>query len=92
MVLPRPARNKHRKSWKHRAVFAGKENEQGMTVAQWPGVNSTEFPGHKEAHYSEGQIVGYRWYDKHGVTPAYPFGRQRNNGTVQNTARYDAIR
>merc|ERR1711920_634712 len=23
---------------------------------------------------SEGQIVGYRWYDKHNIAPAFPFG------------------
>lgn len=40
--------------------FPNIDNEQGMTLDQWPGKNSTEFPGHKEATYSEGQIVGYR--------------------------------
>jgi len=54
--------------------FPNKENEQGMTQAQWPGLNSTAFPGHLESHYTEGQIVGYRWYDKHGVRAAFPFG------------------
>ena len=24
--------------------------------------------------YSEGLFVGYRWYDKHGIAPAFPFG------------------
>jgi len=55
-------------------TFPNKENEQGMTQAQWPGLNSSEFAGHLESHYTEGQIVGYRWYDKHGVKPAYAFG------------------
>eukprot|EP00937_MAST-01D_sp_MAST-1D-sp2_P000193 g193.t1 len=27
-----------------------------------------------EAHYDEGLEVGYRWYDAHGVAPAYAFG------------------
>mmetsp|Transcript_46634 Transcript_46634/g.129611 ORF Transcript_46634/g.129611 Transcript_46634/m.129611 type:complete len:592 (-) Transcript_46634:489-2264(-) len=49
-------------------------NDQGMSTHQWPGVASKEFLGHKEVLYSEGQISGYRWYDKHEVAPAYPFG------------------
>lgn len=50
------------------------ENDQGMTTHQWPGIPSKDFHGHKEVVYSEGQIVGYRWYDKHNVAPAFPFG------------------
>ena len=45
-----------------------------MSVRQWPGVPSAEFPGSLESHYSEGQLSGYRWYDKNGVKPAFPFG------------------
>ncbi len=37
------------------------------TPAQWPGV------GH-EVQYSEGLLVGYRWYDAKGLTPLFPFG------------------
>ena len=55
-------------------TFPTKENEQGMTIQQWPGVKSTKFPGHKRVVYSEGQINGYRWYDKNEVVPAFPFG------------------
>ena len=49
-------------------------NEQGMSEHQWPGIPSKKFHGHKEVTYSEKQINGYRWYDKHKVAPAYPFG------------------
>ena len=42
--------------------FPNVDNEQQMTVAQWPGLNSTVWEHTKEANYSEGQIVGYRWY------------------------------
>jgi beta-glucosidase len=49
-------------------------NDQNMTRHQYPGYKSKEFKGHREVVYSEGQIVGYRWYDRHGVVPAYPFG------------------
>lgn len=55
-------------------TFPNVENEQGMTQQQWPGVPSKQFPGSLRAEYSEGQINGYRWYDKHGVVPAFPFG------------------
>jgi beta-glucosidase len=33
----------------------------------YPGVDGNET-------YSEGVFVGYRWFDAHGFTPAYPFG------------------
>lgn len=49
-------------------------DDQGMTLKQWPGVPSSKFPGSLVSNYSEGQIVGYRWYDKNGVAPAFPFG------------------
>jgi len=56
--------------------FPKVDNEQGMTTAQWPGVNTSKFGGKdaKEATYTEGQIVGYRWYDKNNVQPAFAFG------------------
>jgi len=49
-------------------------NDQQMTKHQWPGIPSLDFPGHREVVYSEGQLSGYRWYDAHNVTPAFPFG------------------
>jgi beta-glucosidase len=35
--------------------------------AQYPGVDGV-------ITYSEGLLVGYRWYDERGVDPAFPFG------------------
>ena len=55
------------------------ENEQRMTVHQYPGVPTKEFV--LEANYTEKQIVGYRWYDKNKVTPAFPFGHGLSYGT-----------
>ncbi|HTX67104.1 MAG TPA: glycoside hydrolase family 3 C-terminal domain-containing protein, partial [Opitutaceae bacterium] len=33
----------------------------------YPGVNGVE-------HYSEGLLVGYRWYDAKNIAPLFPFG------------------
>lgn len=37
------------------------------TLAQYPGI-------HSRAHYSEGVLVGYRWYDDKKIEPLFPFG------------------
>jgi beta-glucosidase len=37
------------------------------TAAQWPGTDGT-------VQYSEGILVGYRWYTTKGITPLFPFG------------------
>jgi len=37
------------------------------TTAQWPGTNG-------EVQYSEGILVGYRWYTTEHITPLFPFG------------------
>ncbi len=37
------------------------------TSAQFPGVNGI-------AQYSEGLLVGYRWYDAKAIKPLFPFG------------------
>ena len=37
------------------------------TAEQYPGVQN-------EAHYSEGLLVGYRWYDAKQIEPLFPFG------------------
>jgi beta-glucosidase len=42
------------------------------TAAQYPGVNDTA--GVPHSHYSEGLLVGYRWYDARGIAPLFPFG------------------
>ena len=55
-------------------TFPLTEDDQGMSVLQYPGVPSKVFEGHLHVEYSEKQISGYRWYDKFGVSPAFPFG------------------
>ncbi|MGH3394994.1 MAG: glycoside hydrolase family 3 C-terminal domain-containing protein, partial [Streptosporangiaceae bacterium] len=37
------------------------------TRRQWPGVGG-------KVHYSEGVLVGYRWYSTRHLTPMFPFG------------------
>ena len=41
------------------------------TPEQYPGVGPAH---HTVAHYSEGVLVGYRWYDAKNIAPLYPFG------------------
>lgn len=48
-------------------TMPNKENEIGFTQEQYPGIDKTVV-------YTEGLEVDYRWYNAHGVTPAYPFG------------------
>jgi len=37
------------------------------TPEQYPGIDGV-------AHYSEGLLVGYRWYDAKNIEPLFPFG------------------
>jgi beta-glucosidase len=39
---------------------------------QYPGVNDAQ--GVPQSTYSEGLLVGYRWYDAKHITPLFPFG------------------
>jgi len=48
-------------------TLPNKDNEQGFTTSQYPGVNGA-------VTYSEGLFFGYRWYDKNNVKPKFPFG------------------
>jgi beta-glucosidase len=46
--------------------------EQGP--AQWPGVTVPGDSVGPHSQYSEGLLVGYRWYDVKRITPLFPFG------------------
>merc|ERR1712241_920270 len=46
------------------------ENEENFAESDWPGVGNPQ----RVATYSEKLEIGYRWYDTHGVQPAFPFG------------------
>ena len=58
-------------------TFPNRDNEVGFTPEQFPGVPPCP-KGVKactqRAHYTEGLLVGYRWYDFHNVRPQYSFG------------------
>jgi len=41
--------------------------EQNPTIGNFPGENGL-------VRYGEGLLIGYRWYDAHGLDVAYPFG------------------
>lgn len=65
-------------------TFPAIENEVNFSIAQWPGVHKAKpdtpcLSWHDTegctAVYSEGLLVGYRWYAAHPqVVPAYAFG------------------
>ncbi|MDX6220441.1 MAG: beta-glucosidase [Frankiales bacterium] len=43
-----------------------------QSTKQWPGVTNSQ--GVPHSTYSEGLLVGYRWYDAKHITPLFPFG------------------
>lgn len=47
-----------------------------QTAQQWPGINGT-------AVYSEGLLVGYRWYNAKQLAPLFPFGYGLSYTTFQ---------
>lgn len=54
-------------------TIPNRENEQNFTTAQWPGLPSKN-PVYAE--YSEGLLVGYRYYEAHNIQfdTGFPFG------------------
>ena len=56
------------------------ENEMQWTPLQWPGVGG-------KVSYDEKLEVGYRWYDAHGVAPAFAFG----HGLTYSTFGYGPL-
>ena len=49
-------------------------------------MNSTQYPGtDRSVTYAEELLVGYRWYDDRGITPAFPFGHGLGYTTIEIT-------
>ncbi len=50
--------------------------------------NLLRYPGNGlQVFYSEGPLIGYRWYDAQGIEPAFPFG----HGLSYTTFGYDGL-
>jgi len=45
-----------------------------QTQAQYPGVDEAGDSVGPHSSYSEGLLVGYRWYETKGIKPLFPFG------------------
>lgn len=62
-------------------VLLGKINPSGKLpwtmpkkIEDSPAHATNSFPGDKTVTYSEGILVGYRWFDTKKIEPLYPFG------------------
>ena len=66
-------------------TFPASSKEVAFTPQQWPGWPDPESPTF--ADYSEGLLVGYRYYDAHGLEPAFAFG----HGLSYSTFRYSDL-
>lgn len=62
-------------------VILGKVNPSGKlpwtmpkNINDSPAHATNSFPGDKTVTYTEGILVGYRWFDTQNIEPLYPFG------------------
>jgi len=63
-------------------VLFGDADPGGRLPATFPNSEAdlptagdpTKYPGTTDVYYKEGIFEGYRWYDAHDLTPAFPFG------------------
>ena len=63
------------------AVLLGKVNPSGKLPVSFPvhledspAFLNASYPGCREVNYGEGIFVGYRYFDRKGVAPLFPFG------------------
>ena len=62
-------------------------NDPLQTAAQYPGVMEPGDTVGPHSSYSEGLLVGYRWYDAKNIKPLFPFGY----GLSYTSFRYSGI-
>lgn len=60
-------------------LLSGRTSPSGKLPVSFPlhyedNPTYLHYPGGQEVDYGEGLFVGYRYYDKSGVQPAFPFG------------------
>jgi len=62
-------------------ILLGKVNPSGKLpwtmpkkIEDSPAHATKSFPGNKIVNYTEGILVGYRWFDTKKIEPLYPFG------------------
>jgi beta-glucosidase len=72
-------------------VLTGKINPSGHLPMTFPrSLDQLPYPGEprkKEATYSEGATVGYKWFDAKGLQPQFPFG----HGLSYTTFAYSGL-
>lgn len=66
-------------------TFPSVENQTAFSPEQWPGLPNPLKPSY--ANYTEGLLVGYRYYDAKGLEPAFPFG----HGLSYTTFGYSSL-
>jgi beta-glucosidase len=66
---------------------AGMSDLPTQSAAQYPGVTQPGDAVGPHSSYSEGLLVGYRWYDARNIAPLFPFGY----GLSYTTFRYTGI-
>nr|ATQ35959.1 beta-glucosidase [Talaromyces piceae] len=81
-------------------ILYGRENPSGKlpyTVAKnqsdygsvlWPSLPEGEFARFPQSNFTEGVYVDYKYFDKHSITPQYPFGY----GLSYTTFEYSDLR
>src|SRR5690606_21005880 len=73
-------------------VLLGKVKPSGHLPATFPTTAGQlahpDKPHEGDVHYTEGATVGYKWFDKNGTTPLFPFG----HGLSYTTFAYGDLR
>jgi beta-glucosidase len=76
-------------------VLSGKVNPSGKLTVTYPrrfedtpSFTNLSYEGAREVRYGEGIFVGYRYYEKAGVAPLFPFG----HGLSYTTFAYGSLR